>query len=128
MDFFAQQDHARKQTRLLVLLMALAVIVIVLLVNFIAALSWRWMQGGLAPLDYPKGFFLTNTLVTVGLIVGGTLVELFNLREGGDAVARMAGGRMVSAATHDAKERRLQNVAAEMALASGIACPKLYVL
>jgi Zn-dependent protease with chaperone function len=128
MDFFAQQDHARKQTRLLVLLMILAVIAIVALVNVIAALSWRWLQNGFSHVSYPNGFFLTNTLVTAGLIIGGTLVELFNLREGGDAVARMAGGRLLSSATYDAKERQLQNVAAEMALASGIACPKIYVL
>lgn len=131
MDFFAQQDHARKQTRHLVLLMVLAVIAIVVLVNVIAAFSWRWLQNGFGAVSYssyPNGFFLTNTLITAGLIVGGTLVELFNLREGGDAVARMAGGRLLSSATYDVKERRLQNVAAEMALASGIACPKLYVL
>jgi Zn-dependent protease with chaperone function len=128
MNFFAQQEQARKQTRLLVLLMIAAVIVIVVLVNFIAAFSWKWLHHGVNEPSYPNGFFLTNTLVTAGLILGGTLVELFNLREGGDAVARMAGGRLVPSATHDAKERRLQNVAAEMALASGIACPKIYVL
>jgi Zn-dependent protease with chaperone function len=128
MNFFAQQEQARKQTRLLVLLMIAAVIVIVVLVNFIAAFSWKWLHHGVNEPSYPNGFFLTNTLVTAGLILGGTLVELFSLREGGDAVARMAGGRLVSSATHDAKERRLQNVAAEMALASGIACPKIYVL
>jgi Zn-dependent protease with chaperone function len=130
MNFFEQQEHARRQTRTLILLFALAAVAIVTAVNLVAALLWIWAQGGTmsGPNDYPNGFFIANTLITVGLIVGGTLVETFNLREGGEAVAQMAGGRMVSPASQDLQERRLLNVVEEMAIASGIACPKVYVL
>lgn len=115
---------------MLILLFGLAVLAIVAAVNGAAALLWYWMYGGISPtgFTYPHGFFATNSLITVGLIGGGTLVELFNLREGGDAVASMAGGRQVSPSTHDLRERRLLNVVAEMAIASGIACPKVYVM
>ncbi len=130
MNFFEQQDHARRQSRTLVILFVLAVLAIVLAVNLALALLFIWVQG--QPLSgahsYPKGFFATNTVVTLGLIAGGTLIELFNLRDGGDAVARMAGGMAVAPNTTDARERRLLNVVEEMALASGIACPKVYVL
>lgn len=130
MNFFEQQDHARRQSRTLLLLFMLAVIAIVVAVNVAMALISIWMQG--QPLSghhsYPKGFFLANTFITLALIVGGTMIELFNLRDGGDVVARMAGGRMVSPDTRDTSERRLFNVVEEMALASGIACPKVYVL
>lgn len=112
------------------MLFALAVLAIVLAVNLALALLFIWVQG--QPLSgthsYPKGFFATNTLVTLGLIAGGTLIELFNLRDGGDAVARMAGGTVVAPNTADARERRLLNVVEEMALASGITCPSVYVL
>lgn len=130
MNFFEQQEHARRQTRTLILLFVLAVIAIVGAVNLVAALLWIWAQGGTmaGPYYYPKGFFLSNTLITVGLIVGGTMVETFNLREGGEAVAQMAGGRMISPATQDLQERRLLNVVEEMAIASSIACPKVFVL
>lgn len=133
MNFFEQQDEARKRTRTLIILFLLALIGIVISVNVVAALLWKWMEGAAlagspAYFSYPKGFFAVNTLVTVALIVGGTLIETFNLRDGGDAVAKMAGGRMISPASQDAQERRLLNVMAEMALASGIACPKAYVL
>lgn len=130
MSFFEQQEHARRQTRTLILLFVLAVIAIVVAVNLVAALLWIWAQGGsISGVNrYPNGFFIANTLITVGLIVGGTLVETFNLREGGEAVAQMAGGRMVSPASQDLQERRLLNVVEEMAIASGIACPKVYVL
>lgn len=130
MNFFEQQHQARRQTRTLILLFLLAVIAIVVAVNLVASLLWIWAQGGTlaGPNLYPSGFFAANTLITIGLIVGGTLVETYNLRDGGDAVAQMAGGRMVSPASQDLQERRLLNVVAEMALASGIACPKVYVL
>lgn len=130
MNFFEQQDHARRQTKMLVLLFALAVIAIVLAVNFAMALICIYAQGGSfsGPHSYPRGFFETNTLITLILIGGGTLLEMFNLRDGGDAVARMAGGRMVEPNTRDMLERRLLNVVEEMALASGIACPKVYLL
>ncbi len=130
MDFFGQQEQARRQTKTLVLLFALAVLAIVAAVNLVLALIWIWANG--QPLAgvhaYPAGFFATNTLVTLALIGGGTLIQTWNLRDGGDAVARMAGGRPLAPAARDLAERRLLNVVEEMALAAGIACPKVYVL
>ncbi|MNJ88178.1 hypothetical protein D3C87_57150 [compost metagenome] len=130
MNFFEQQDHARRQTRVLVLLFALAVIAIVLAVNLVMAGLWILLQGQAwtGPHHYPHGFFFTNTCITVLLIGGGTMIEIFNLRDGGEAVARMVGGRQVSLSTTDRHERRLLNIVEEMALASGIACPKVYLL
>jgi len=43
-------------------------------------------------------------------------------------VARMAGGQEVTPGTHDPLERRLLNVVEEMAIASGVRVPKVYVL
>jgi Zn-dependent protease with chaperone function len=130
MNFFTQQHHARRQTRTLIILFALAVIAIVLAVNAAMALIWSWTQGGYSsdPDFYPRGFFATNTFITLALIAVGTLIETWNLRDGGDAVARMAGGRPVSPASNDSQERRLLNVVEEMAIASGIACPRVYVM
>lgn len=130
MNFFEQQEHARRQTRTLVILFVFAVITIVVAVNVALALAWSWTTTGyvLGMHDYPRGFFLTNTLITVALIAGGTLIEMFNLRDGGDAVAQMAGGRLVAPASNDMHERRLLNIVEEMSLASGVACPRVYVL
>ena len=130
MTFFEQQHQARQETKKLVFLFALAVIAIVLAVNLAMALLWNFKFGGHHEVlrSYPKGFFAINTLITLALIGGGTLIQTFNLRDGGDAVALMAGGRLISPATGDLQERRLLNVVEEMALASGIACPKVYLL
>ncbi|MEB0233289.1 M48 family metalloprotease, partial [Undibacterium sp. 10I3] len=83
------------------------------------------MPGGVA---YPRGFFFVNTGVTLLFIGGGSLFESFRLRDGGEAVAEMAGGHLVHPSSTDRKERRLLNIVEEMALASGIACPRVYVL
>ena len=130
MNFFQQQDHARRQTRTLIILFLLAVIAIVIAVNAAMTLVWIVFQGGYSPSAdfFPRGFFATNTLVTVALIAVGTLVETYNLRDGGDAVAKMAGGRLVSPGARDFHERRLLNVVQEMSLASGVACPRVYLL
>lgn len=130
MNFFEQQDQARRQTRTLMILFVLAVIGIVIAVNVSMSLIWIWAHSaGISGQNiFPHGFFFTNTFITLLFIGGGTLFETYNLRDGGDAVAKMAGGRLVSPATYDAQERRLLNVVEEMAIASSIACPKVYVL
>lgn len=130
MNFFEQQDQAHRQTKKLMILFVLAVICITVAVNLVLALAWIWSTG--EPLrgrhHFPHGFFLVNTGLTLLFIVGGTLLETFRLRDGGDAVAQMAGGRLVASATSDLQERRLLNIVEEMALASGVACPRVYVL
>ncbi|GAC1518287.1 MAG: M48 family metallopeptidase [Collimonas sp.] len=130
MTFFEQQHQARQETRKLVFLFVLAVIAIVAAVNLAMALVWTFKFGSHHGIlrQYPKGFFEINTFITLLLIGGGTLIQTFNLRDGGDAVALMAGGRIVSPSSGDLQERRLLNVVEEMALASGIACPKVYLL
>lgn len=130
MDFFEQQDQAHRQSRKLLFLFFLAVVAIVLTVNASLALIWNWSLGSrqAGALPYPHGFFVVNTLVTLLFIVGGTLVEMYRLRDGGDAVAQLAGGRLVLPSSQDILERRLLNIVEEMALASGIACPRVYIM
>ena len=125
MNFFEHQQQAREQTTKLVLLFLLAVLGILAAINGGMVLLWRTAMPGRA---FPNGFFYVNTLLPLLLLAGGTLLEIFLLREGGDAVAKMAGGRLVAMNSPASDERRLLNVVQEMALAAGIACPKVYVL
>lgn len=125
MNFLAQQGHARRQTRKLVFLFALAVLAIVAAVNGALALAWSWTRTGMVfgLRDWPRGFFATDTGVTLALIGGGTLIQMVKLRDGGDAVGAMAGGRLVPSSSTDLLERRLLNVVEEMAIAAGIGDP-----
>ncbi|MCH8621126.1 M48 family metallopeptidase [Undibacterium sp. TS12] len=130
MNFFEQQDQAHRESKKLLLLFFLAVIAIVLAVNAAAAGLWLWGFGGrfFTLRDYPPIYFFYCTAATLLFIGSGTLYEMYRLRDGGDAVAQMAGGRLVMPASQDLQERRLLNIVEEMALAAGIACPHVYIL
>ena len=132
MNFFEQQDAARRNTRRLVMLFLLAVLVIVLAVNFIAGFVFSGVFS-----DYGAGgkryfpsvsFFTLVTLTTLALIAGGSLVQSMRLAGGGAALARMMGARPLARASTDPAERRLQNVVEEMAIASGTSVPQVFVM
>jgi len=134
MDFFAHQDLARRQTRRLVVLFILAVVAIVIAVNVAIAAAWllamqELMDGGPGRgVSLPPNFFLWVSAVTLSVIVAGTLYRIRQLASGGKAIAEMVGARPVSSSSADLNERRLLNVVEEMAIASGIAVPRVYVM
>lgn len=125
MNFFEHQELARRQTRRLIFLFILAVISIVLAANLAGTLIWRFAAG---PASLPNYFYPTNTLVVLGLILGGTLFETLRLRAGGDEVARMIGARLLVRSSAEPYEKRLLNIVEEMAIASGVSMPRVYVM
>jgi Zn-dependent protease with chaperone function len=124
MNFFEHQEAARRMSRRLVVLFVLAVIGIVIAVNLAA--TFLYLSVFSPPL--PRGFHLTNTLVTLLMIGAGTWWETARLASGGEAVAQMIGARRIDPSTGDLLERRLLNVVEEMALASGTPVPRVYVM
>jgi Zn-dependent protease with chaperone function len=124
MNFFEHQEAARRTSRRLVVLFALAVAAIVVAVNAVAT----FVYFGVFSPPLPRGFYLTNTLVTLLMIGAGTWWETARLASGGAAVAQMVGARPVDPSTRDLLERRLVNVVEEMALASGTPVPRVYVM
>jgi Zn-dependent protease with chaperone function len=66
-----------------------------------------------------------GTLIVIAL---GSFYKIAELSAGGESVALMLGGRAVDPQTTDLAERRLLNVVEEMALASGIPVPPVFVL
>jgi Zn-dependent protease with chaperone function len=129
-NFFAQQDEARKRTRRLIALFVLAVAAIVVAVYVAATVLLFGVFG-----DDPgrDALWDPGRLLAIGgtvlLVVGaGSLYKTFVLRRGGAAVAELLGGRRVDPATADLDERRLLNVVEEMALASGVPVPTVYLL
>lgn len=129
MDFFDRQDRARARTRVLVFWFAVALVLTVLALYAVFAVIFLGDRpgAGLARLWEPN-LFLGVALGT-GLVVGlGSLAKIIELSRGGSAVATMLGGTPVRPDTTDLYERRLLNVVEEMALASGIPAPQVYVL
>lgn len=123
--FYQHQDQAQAATRRLLLLFLLTVLATVLAVNLVLALLWTLHVGNM--LGYPRWFFETNSVVCAVFILGGSWIETMQLRQGGAHVARMVGGRELLA-PRDGHERRLRNVVEEMAIASGLKPPRIFVL
>ena len=126
MNFFEHQAQARRTSVRLMALFALYVLMLVLLLNGVAA--WLYGFSSPRPAMGPLSLRVTVTLTVLGVIAVGMLYKVLELREGGAAVARMVGGRAVDPTTRDLLERRLLNVVEEMALAAGVAMPRVYVL
>ncbi|MFN2328314.1 MAG: M48 family metallopeptidase [Chromatocurvus sp.] len=139
MDFFARQDLARRNTRLLVVLFSLAIVALILLANLLLG-GFFWLSedgrgylggsGGLSgladQLSWERfGWVSLLVLGSVGLV---SLVTWISLASGGKHIAESLGGTRVLPQTDDADERRCLNIVEEIALAAGMPVPDLYVL
>ena len=126
MDFFEAQARAQKRTSRLVVLFSLAVLGVIAASYVTAIIGLCYTRIGQPWWDFQVLTFVTfGTLILVGL---SSLFKWLQLREGGRAVAEMVGGRRVDPQTVDLKERQLLNVVEEMAIASGVPMPSVYVL
>lgn len=136
MNFFQSQDNARQKTRSLILMFILAVVAIVAAVNLVitALIINIGNEAGTATL--PDFNWIMNnlslvmgiSLSTVGFISLSSLYKIASLSAGGGKVARSLGGTLITAESTDPLRRRLYNVVEEMAIASGIPMPEVYVL
>ena len=117
MNFFERQAAARRSSTALVVLLALAVLCIVLAVDLAA---WVATHSG--------RMVAFVSLATIAVIALGSLYRIASLGDGGEAVAQQMGGSLVPEDTTDPGLRRLRNVAEEIAIASGVPVPRLYVL
>ncbi len=132
MDFFQRQEQARKNSRRLVVLFIVAVLCIVAAINLVAAL----LLGGSRPASMSLTTWLQQnpelvasaTGITLLIILGASVFRIISLRGGGSTVAESLGGTPVSPDTRDPLERRLRNVVEEMAIASSLPVPEIYVL
>ncbi len=136
MDFFARQDQARRNTKLLVVYFTLGVAMLVLavyavLLGIFAGVSSQHHEvyGEQAQLVlWNPQLFLVAAVGTLAVIALGSGFKTLELAQGGSAVATMLGGRPVAPTTTDPDERKLRNVVEEMAIAAGVPVPQVYLL
>src|SRR5438093_589496 len=134
MNFFEQQHRARRHTWLMVLLFVLAVAAIVAVLDLVGVAIYIWIFD--PPILYssnllqavPHRAYGWSTAVILGVMAWGTGRRLYQLSGGGVAVADMIGARHMKRDTGEPSERRLLNIVEEMALASGIAVPLVFVM
>ena len=122
-DFFQHQDNARGRTRLLVALFLLTVVLMIALVYVLAGSFTRWEGGWWNP-----SLLLRSGGIAGGIILAGSGFKMLQLSAGGSVVARELGGRQIDHSTSDPDERKLLNIVEEMALASGMPFPQVWVM
>lgn len=138
MDFFSQQDRARRNTRYLLVLFTLALGMLVLLVNMLLT-AFLWVSGDYNVYTGGSGWagyvalFSWERFGLVGLGVTSTvgfvsLIRWLQLAAGGKAVAESMGGRRVMRQSTDPYEKRCLNIVEELSLAANMPVPALYVL
>ncbi|HEY8095220.1 MAG TPA: M48 family metallopeptidase [Methylobacter sp.] len=136
MNFFQSQDDARRKTRSLILMFILAVIAIVVAVNLVITALVINLGDEAGTATIPDFNWIMNnlslvagiSLATIGFISLSSLYKIASLSSGGGSVARSLGGTLITAGSSDPLRRRLYNVVEEMAIASGIPMPEVYVL
>ncbi len=127
----------RTLSRRLVVMFLLAVVAVVVVVDTV-------LLTVIALMNHPKGampslpdhtWLITHpgsvmlcTLLVLGVIAISSMYKIESLRGGGAVVARAAGGERVANATSDPQLRQLLNVVEEIAIASSMPVPAVYVL
>jgi Zn-dependent protease with chaperone function len=134
MNFFDTQERARRKTRYLLFLMTLAVGAVAASVTTVIALT-RWLSSSTtmaAPFTNwawaNRELLAAIALAIVGFIGIASLYRVATLRQGGSRVVRDLNGTSVSPDDSDPLRRRLRNVVEEMAIASGVPMPEVFVL
>jgi len=132
-DFYSRQAAARGQSRWLVFSFIVALLAVALALDFVlfTFIASRNSYYGFNALGYAAanpGEVVFCTLAVMGVLGIASLYKSMELRGGGGVVARSLGGVLVTADTTDFKLKRLLNVIEEMAIASGVPMPEVYVL
>jgi Zn-dependent protease with chaperone function len=138
MDFFSRQELSRRATRRLVVLFGLAFLAVALITAVAATLAVG-MYAEYSPVTFGARTWQqwtadnlpligTIVVVTMGLMILASLYRAATIARGGGQVARLLGGTAVNGDDPDPLHHRLVNVVEEMAIASGLPVPEIFVL
>ena len=118
MNFYEHQDRAQRRTKVIVFLFILAVVCIVVIVSVPIGFASQWNLGAVGG----------AALISVLIVGVATLVKLSQLRGGGRGVAEMLNGKELQRDGSNRAERRIQNIVEEMAIASGVPVPPVFII
>lgn len=136
MNFYKAQDIAKRKTRYLILLFSVVLFLlivfssVVLIFIFAFSTSQASFSSVLSSLfsdEYRPIFYAASVF-----IIGGALLSSFSknkqLSKGGSVIAASMGGIKLAFNTKSLNERKLLNVVEEMAIASGMPVPDVFIL
>ena len=95
MNFFEQQDHAKRRTKILILLFAVSILLLIagmyLSLAYLITLKMPEVGKEIPSMWNPQ--LLLWVILGNGLVIGfGSLSKIIELKDGGDRVAEMLGG------------------------------------
>ena len=140
MNFFEHQDQARRKTGMLVGLFVVAVAglivgtYVLIMSLYLGGLEQASQQREMLINQFgPDTFWRPDIFVGVALAVflvvgGGSLYKTAQLSGGGEPLALSLGGRRLLSDSSDPVERKVLNVVEEMALASGLPVPPVFMM
>ena len=135
MNFYEHQDQARRKTGRLIVFFSIAVFLIIAALYATGMILLNWFmvsesdQGSALSISWWNYKVLLGVLgFTILVVGGGSLVRIGQLSSGGSVVAESLGGTLLDHAGARPEERRLLNVVEEMAIASGVPVPPVYLI
>ena len=119
--------------------MILFVAAVITIVDASSAVTWYVTETFITQISligqsvwYSRPSFEYSCYVGLGsavLIFGGSLFKIFELRRGGGKlVAESLGGKRISPSSAKGDERKLMNIVEEMAIASGVPVPPVFLM
>ncbi len=135
MNFFSAQQSARRSTLLLGLLFLLAIIILLLISNiflfeylYFSRYSTLTLFPGELKKVYDPNLAIILTASIFAFIVIGSFYKLMTLLSGGAAIAQSVGGVVIPRSSNNPQHKKILNIVQEMALASGMPVPQVYLL
>jgi Zn-dependent protease with chaperone function len=149
LDFFEQQERSRRSSRWLIAWVLLAVLCAVASYCAVAGLLYGLLAAygalplaGSAPLEWkglaptylaalvrvPPAVYVAVAGLVSSFILAASAWRMWQLREGGSVIAELLGARLVEPGRCTPPERKLLNVVEELAIASGVTVPPVYLL
>ena len=127
MDFFKSQEKARSKTFLLTAYFFLALLFIIIGVYIAILIAWSRYDKSVTGFWHPELFIWTAVGIIIIVLIG-SISKILTLSKGGESVAQMLGAVPVDPNTKDPDQKRLLNVVEEMAIASGVPVPRVFLL
>ncbi len=129
MDFFAHQDSARARSKWLVALLCFNVLVVALAIYSVLMIGRSRIETGDAVVAWWDPRLLAICIGgTFAVVFAGSAYKMQSLLSGGAVVAEGLGGRVLHRDTTEPDDRQLLNIVDEMAIASGVPVPPVYVM
>jgi Zn-dependent protease with chaperone function len=129
-NFFTHQAQARRRTSVLLVYYVIAVAATMFAVYCAVRIAFAFtLEREALRMEFvdPK-LLLWTSMATLLIVIGGSLLRIFELRSGGRAVAQMMGGELVLPQPADPALQQLRNIVEEMSIASGVPVPEVFVL